>query len=327
MADHMNITLDGIPVNVDGLALPYGDSEAGEYLWWNAQLFVIQNVTLEAGVHTFKCDAKAAGGLNVSSMTIKSSGAFVERSVEFTGADIDSEDGKVYYLLSFVNKGYSMDEIKLFNEVDGVNYYYDLTCEVVDGITTIKADISDIATSGVTFYPHMTLGIANVPNGKNFNGDVYCSTFTPEAHKCGDYYLELYLAYSMPAIRRVTNAMSIVGADLIEEDGKIYYTLTYKMIGYDPANVEFFDNGTIYEVVAVEQNGLNYTFKIDPTKYGSIWPHLRVNGQMWDGANNTSSGNGDVKISVTEKSITYGGKVYTIKNQYSMPTIVVSAAS
>ena len=128
----------------------------------------------------------------------------------------------------------------------------------------------------------------------------------------------------MPALKVVTNDLKIQGADLYEENGKAYYTLTYILVGYDPAAFEFFDGSTIYAVESYERNGLKVTFKMDVTNCSAVWPHLRVNGQTWDGASNKADSKGDVKITVTTKSITVNGKTYTLKGQYSMPTVVVS---
>jgi hypothetical protein len=320
MADHMTITLDGLPVDISGLALPNGNGTDSP-VWWNEQIFVIKNVRLSAGVHTFKCDAKAAGGLNVSSMNINSTGKIVEKPIEITGADLVSEGGRAYYLLSFINNGYAMDQIKFWNEIDKKIIYYNYTYEIANGITTIKADITDIGDS--IFYPHMTCGIAPYGNGSNLNGDVLFSGYTSKAVEVNGYWYELFDRYGMPTVTRVKNDCAIIGADLYEEGGKLYYTLTYRIAGYDPASFEFFDGGTIYEVVDIEQNGIFYTFKIDASKYDAIWPHLRVNGNNWDGAANASSSNGDVKVAVTTKSVSFGGKTYTLKNQWSMPTIVV----
>ncbi len=69
MANHMIVTIDGITVDVSGIALPAGETD--ETVWWNLQQVVIKNVELKAGTHTFTCTITTKGsGLNIGSMDI-----------------------------------------------------------------------------------------------------------------------------------------------------------------------------------------------------------------------------------------------------------------
>lgn len=135
--------------------------------------------------------------------------------------------------------------------------------------------------------------------------------------------LEVYFAEgdeptTDPTPTPVEKKAEIQSADLFVEGEKVYYTLTYTVSGYDPATFEFFDKVTIYDCT-YEADGTTVTFKFDVTNYTeALWPHLRIDGANWDGSK------GDVKVPVTEKSVELGGKTYTLKNQYEMPTVVVS---
>ena len=176
----------------------------------------------------------------------------------------------------------------------------------------------------------MSVGGVNFINNCNTKGDV----LNPSNNKInyketllqanGKSYL-LYTYYQMPALLVVAqNYIRISSVDLYVENNKVYYTLTYRVIGYDPASVQFFDGNTIYAAEIVKSAGCFVTYKIDATNLTAVWPHLKVNGKMWDGKGNQASGNGDVKFTeFKEKSVTLNGRTYTLKAQHDMPSMVV----
>ena len=323
MAQHMTVTIDGKPVNVSGIALPIDDIHP----WWNLQNVVIKDVVLDAGVHTFKCDITAAGGLNVGSMTVKSTKEVNARSANVTSAKVSVEGDKVYYVLTADIYGYNAEDIKFWHNS---TTSYDITSyETTGNVATIKFDVTDLAV-GVRVDPHMSFDGRKYVNGANLNGDVRGLDFIYDEMVLvanGKSYV-IHEYYSMPSLYvKAENYVNIRNADIYEEDGKAYYVLTYLISGYDPASFEFFDKTTVYEVESIvnNNNGL-VTFKFNLTDKNvgyELWPHLRVNGEMWDGASNTTSSNGDVKISVTTKLVTIGEKTYIIRNQYDIPTITV----
>ena len=324
MAAHMTVTIDGKPVDVSGIAL----TAEGDYPWWNLQNVVVKNVALEAGVHTFRCNITAAGGLNVGSMTVVSSESTSVRSADITNAKVSVEGDKVYYVFTLTHSGYTKDELKFWH--DSSTSYEIASFETVDGVTTLKIDVTDLAV-GTQINPHLSFADINYANGSNKNGDV-CGgnlVYNQESINVGDKCYLIFTNYSMPSLSVCENFMKIQGADIYEEDGKVYYTLTYLVANYDPSTFEFFDGNTIYEVESYSADGALVTFKFNITDKDAgftLWPHLRVNGNKWDGANNTSSSNGDVKVSATTETITLNGKTYTLKVQYSMPTVVVATA-
>ncbi len=69
-AKNVKVLIDGVAVDMEGIALPAGDGSSTS-LWWNLQRVVIKNVALKAGTHTFTCIILTEGsGLNVGSMEI-----------------------------------------------------------------------------------------------------------------------------------------------------------------------------------------------------------------------------------------------------------------
>ena len=324
MAAHMTITIDGKPVDVSGIALTVD----GEYPWWNLQNLIIENVVLDAGVHTFKCDITAAGGLNVGSMTVKSTATISERYADITSASVSVEGEKVYYVITMNQKGYTAEDVTFWHNAD--TSYAIASFETVDGVTTVKVDVTDLAL-GTQIDPHMSFAGKKYVNGANANGDIRGGNLVYKQGSVqanGKTYI-IMTNWSMPSLLVCENYLKIQGADLYEEGGNVYYTLTYHVAGYDPFTFVFFDGDTVYGVESIENDGFVVTFKINVTDMGAgaaLWPHLKVNGNKWDGANNTSSNNGDVKVSAATKTITLDGKTYTLKVQYSMPTVVVAAA-
>ncbi len=320
MAAHMTVTIDGIPVDISGIALSY----EGQYQWWNLQNLIIDNVSLDAGVHTFKCDVTAAGGLNVASMTINATSDVYVRSADVTNASISLEGDKVYYVLTFVNNGFEKEEIKFWHNS---STSYDIAYfETVNGVTTVKIDVTDLGLA-TQINPHLSFAGKNYVNGANANGDVRDGSLDYDLQAVtanGKSYV-IFAHYSMPALLVCENYMKLQSVDIIEEDGTVYYAITCHMAGYDTDAIQIFDGDTVYDIAKIDNKSGVYTFKIDATKYSSIWPHLKVNGAKWDGANNKSSTDGNVILTVDAKSIKHGDINYVLRTQYSMPALGTSA--
>jgi hypothetical protein len=121
----------------------------------------------------------------------------------------------------------------------------------------------------------------------------------------------------MPSLIVVEAVSKVTKADLFVENDRVYYTLTYEVIGYDPATFEFFDGSTIYAYESFSVNGNTVVFKFDITDYTvEVWPHLRIDGTPWNGTN------GDVKVDTATKSVVLNGRTYTLKEQWDMPSVV-----
>ena len=324
MGAHMSVTIDGKAVDVAGIALPAGE---GDYLWWNLQKVVVKDVILEAGVHTLECQVTTAGGLNVGDLTIKSTKAVNAREAVATGADIVLEGDKVYYVFTFRNVGYTVEDYKFFNG----DATYEIAASTFEGNTAIiKIDVTALEV-GTTIDPHLKLAGKNYVNDANVNGDLRGDSIVYQNGKVvglNDKYYQLYTNWSMPSLKVITKACQAVAADIVVEGDKVYYTFTFENIGYNPAEYEFFDGQTIYAVSSYKENGTKVTFKLDVTEVAAgtqIYPHVRINGEM------PTHKSGDLLVDASgyenNKSVTLGDKTYTLVKSYGMPTLKVAVVT
>lgn len=172
MSAHVSITLDGKTVDVNGIALPAGDGETAD-IWWNLKKIVLKDVQLSAGEHTFSVEIIAAGGLNVGPMEL-----YAEKDVLYgaksvpTGADVVLENEHVYYVFTFTNAIYTVDDYTFF---DGDTTYAIASSSTEGDQLTIKIDVTDVA-AGTQIYPHLKLKGVNYANGENNNGDLLIGT-------------------------------------------------------------------------------------------------------------------------------------------------------
>lgn len=197
IANNMVITVDGIPVDISGLALPAGDGVSTS-LWYNYQHIVIKDVELKAGVHHFTCQVVATGGVNVEKLTVNSDSEAIVRDATVTGADIYADGDKLYYTLTFENNGFAAEDYVFFND-GGIVVDY-ASAEEKDGHITFTFDFTDRAAG--CFNPHALVGGRVYLNGSNDNGDVRGSklVFTAETIELGGKSYKLFSNYSMPAV-------------------------------------------------------------------------------------------------------------------------------
>jgi len=318
MAAHMTITIDGKPVDIKGLQLPDGGQ------WWNLMNFVVDGVALEAGVHTFECKVNVHGGLNVGYMTIKSNRDVNARSVNVLTADIVEENGRVYYDLKAQLFGYTVDQLQL---LDGALEYKLHSYSVNDGITTLRYDV----TQEYKLYPHLKADGKWYVNGFNNVGDMGGVTIEEgkTIDKNGRTYT-LATIYSMPVLKVALNegteaSATPVSADLIEENGQIYWTFTYKLVGYYPEYLRVIDGSAIYTHESYTENADGtVTLKINVTDANIKvhYPHLQVMEVLYTGAGHTDAGD-ILAPTFPTKSILIGTKEYKIYNKYSMPVLEV----
>lgn len=313
MANHMTITIDGKPVDIGGLALPAGD---GSLTWWNLQNLVIKDVALDAGLHTIRCNVNAAGGINAGPMTIRSDKKAEAKGAEVTKIDLVAREDKIYYALYAKLNGYTADDIRIWSEKDD---YYSFTAETGEnGETLLLIDVTNFAVNQ-KINPHMSLAGKKYVNGENENGDVlgYNISYEEKTVNHGSKYYQIITEWNMPSLMVVQAVVKATKADIFVDNNKVYYTLTFTVIGYDPAAFEFFDNSTIYKYENITAEGNTVVFIFNITGYtGEIWPHLRIDSNPWDGVN------GDVKVDTPTKTIEHNGITYILKEQYDMPTMV-----
>ena len=319
MGNHMTVTIDDEVVNIGGIELLPGE---GDLHWWNLQQVVVKDVYLEAGVHTFYCDIAADGyGLNAGAMNIYSTSAVALKNAVVSSVDIIEKDGKIYYAFTMNIVGYTVDDLRIWN--GDVDYEISVVEEGENGETIVMVDVSELPI-GTKIYPHMSFAGKKYVNNANASGDVRDMGLVVEEQyvQFGDKYFGIISEWSMPTLVVIQAVSAITSADIVEENGSVYYVLTYNVVGYDPATFEFFDGNTVFPVESYSVDGNNVTFKMNITNVsaGTIWPHLRVNGVNWDGDK------GDVKVACETETIELNGKTYTLMVQYEMPTVVVATA-
>ena len=245
-----------------------------------------------------------------------------------TAADIEVDGDKVWYTFTFNNVGYTPEQYELFsdNEVLLKPAKYDLTTFTVK----FYIDATKIG-SGANIYPKLRLTVDGTTtkyvNGANSNGDLRGDSLVFEDGKVVELNGSTYTLsnkYEMPSLNVVHTGRSvtITGADLQEKEGRVYYIIACENVGYDPETFQIFDGKTNLVLSDVVTDGTSVELWVDITDQAAgltFYPHLRVYGANFDG-----SKNGDVKVSITEETITLGEKTYTLKSQYSMPTFVVA---
>ena len=307
MSSRLVITIDGIPVNVSGMAL------STDY-----QLLVIEDIKLSAGAHHFTCNVIAAGGVKVEKLAIKSSSVAILRSSFVTGADIYLENDRLYYTLAFENNGFSADEYVFFND-GGIVVEY-MKAEENNGTITFTFDFTD-REMGSRFNPHALVGGKVYINGANSAGDVRGSklVFTAEEIAMEGKIFKLFNNYSMPTVDVTDKKYATVkSADMYLEGDRVYYKLVYESL-YAPEAFDFFYKETDYVHTSCIVDGLMLTFIFDITDTAHLVPHLRINGS------NYGHKNGDVLLTVAKKTIEFNGKNYVFSTWYNMPSVWISS--
>lgn len=124
---------------------------------------------------------------------------------------------------------------------------------------------------------------------------------------------------------------TILNADIVLENGRVYYVFSGKSIGYTADQLKFFDGATNYDFT-VEFTDDEFVLKIDVTDIdsttlndgGYIYPHMKVDGSNYEnGANNAGDVCGNGLTFTDGKSIAFGERKYTLVTKYSMPALFV----
>ncbi len=195
--------------------------------------------------------------------------------------------------------------------------------EYDNGTYVLDPSAYDVAVSGRL--------VSGEEIGETFDYGVYTLTFTLKADDTKTAGYTAYIEYCR-----------VRSADVIVENGRAYYVFGFDSVGYTEEDYEFFgDESVVYPVESSEFDDMTATFRIDVTDVavGMIYPHLRIEGENYV---NGVNGNGDLVygevdennnivnnyIEFTEgKSVTLGGKTYTLTEQYGMPALSVTAAA
>jgi hypothetical protein len=256
----------------------------------------------------------------------------VEASATPVSADVVVENNRAYWLFTYKLVGYYPEYLRV---VDGSTVFaWESYTENADGTVTYKIDITDYS-AGLK-YPHLqVMEVLYTGAGHTDAGDIHAPSFPDgKSVSVGKKEYKMVNKWSMPAIEVVDLSDGFVNTayDLVEYNGKACLKLTYRCIGYDYTTAEFFDGSKVLPYTAVV-DGAYVTYYIDLTNtVGSdFWCHLRVNGQLWNGKENTTSGDGNIfcpdwtgshsKNWVTKKELTVNGQKYVLGVMWSMLVI------
>ena len=299
MAEALNVRLDGKYVNVYGIKLPAGTD--GAPIWWNLYDVVIESVPLGAGKHTFSCEVKDGvnAGVNVDSLTINSTSPVGVKGVAYhdNSDNIVTDGDKTYYEIKVTTTKFLEKSDIVFKDastdtiysVDSINTQHDYNNGIIDAI--IRIDITEAAKATNNF-----------------------ATFDPEISFLGGDPIVL-----------VPNYLKLEATDIYEREGKVYYGLTYRLFGYNPESLVFFDK-VDFETNKIQKDGFLVTYEIDLTEQHELefWPHLKVNGANWNSATNAPSDNGDVNIPgiFEADEFAFNGYSYCIYEWYNMPVVL-----
>jgi hypothetical protein len=127
------------------------------------------------------------------------------------------------------------------------------------------------------------------------------------------------------------NQFTVLTADIVTENGRVYYVFTGTSIGYTADDLLFFDTATSLsytgDALDITFGLKTFTLKIDCTDFaaGQYNPHMKIDGTNYA---NGANANGDLRgngLTWTEgKSVTLNGKTYKLVTNWSMPSLVVS---
>jgi hypothetical protein len=336
MANYMAITIDGKPVDISKLKLPKGDGTT-THEYWNIQKFVLEGIVLDAGVHTFYCnidpdddtnDSTTSGGLNVGTMTIKSTKPVTNTPTpKVTSARVELDGDNVYYVLTLEDCVYNKDEITFFNDGNNIINIASLV-KNDDGTVDIKMNITKFGVN-TTIYPHLMFGKFGIKyvNGINTAGDVRGTSIdysVGQNETVSNKHFVLYNYYDMPTVKVCSSKQTMlnIAYDLLKVDGKPILRLTYLCVGFDANTVKFFDNAHDAKELTwtVVTDGALAIYDIDLTKtVGKNFDmHMSINGSKWDGKNNKSSTDGkvlDFKYTGTNNNTWYTIEEINVGNQ------------
>ena len=264
--------------------------------------FTFEDIALEPGANTIKVRFKpsTAGAINCWGESPST------MNIDYVNFDAKGND---------IPDNYTIDQIEL-----SPNY----TVAVGGKISDIKPPVIATLANGTKILVPSELFDFSVSGGEAG------ATYT----KYGKYTVTATLK-SNPAVK-ATRDVEFEGIKVlkagVELDGdKVYYVFSGEAYGYVAEDLVFFDNATMYDIDA-EFTENAFTFKIDVTLLTPgviIYPHLRVKGNVYynGGANN----NGDIRgmglTFTNNQSVTYNGQIYKIVEDYSMPTLRVTAAN
>lgn len=118
----------------------------------------------------------------------------------------------------------------------------------------------------------------------------------------------------------------VLNAGVQVEGDKVYYVFSGDCTVYTAEDIVFFDGVKEFKYTTEVADG-KFVLKVDVTdmELGTIYPHIRIGGTNYE---NGANANGDVRDNgltfIEGQCVSLNGKIYTIKTQYSMPTLVIT---
>jgi len=264
LGKHLQVTIDGELVSVDGLALPAGTGNAS--VWWNMFNIVIKNVSLKAGEHTFKAEVIEKGGLNVAHMTVYSSAEIkmpVIDKTELTGNKLQYNPMDVASWYKFGTNGNNKDGTYTDEQLK-VNGALTFTSENTARMDLFKIDAMTAADKAT--WVNISDKTDNLKAaGKAFYGYEYTYDFALSA--TGNFSLILFGTAKLPA---TFNGTENRGLYLFFTDGLI--TVKQSGAGKDAVQATAQYTGAITDITSL-------TIAVTRLNDNNILIKISVNGQ------------------------------------------------
>lgn len=314
----MDMTVNGesVPIGNDVVLKGCGPSEqtggsASVYapLYGVYYTFTFGDVALECGINTVKLSFKNS---TENAMTCWSESPST-MNVDWINIDVEG---------SKVSETAEIEDIEI-SENFSVGYGDD-----------INETLGKIAVVGITSDGNRILLGADL-----YNLEVAEGTVSEGYFELGDYVLKATLkadeTVSADLTFNIDYKMCLVKEAYVEISGeRVYWVFVFDNVGYAAEDYEFFEGTTVLEATS-EIVGKRAVFKIDVTEIdetkfngGMINPHLRLcESNYSNGANSNGDLRGDQLVYTDGQSVTLGDRVYTIKTNYSMPSLVITRAA
>lgn len=193
---------------------------------------------ITSNTHTNSNWAEGLVGLRIESVEDPDTPIVPEKSYDTAAiTGIESEDGKVYIVVTGDCTGYTESELKdliiliNFENSNDSNHKVEINAvdaivTVADGKYTVKCEISSLPIIGGGYFVHMK------PFGNGENGDIYRSgNIEPLIYNGNSYFCEDKTVYGWTGnVIKIVDVKRFNGpekAEFVTEDNKIYYAVTF----------------------------------------------------------------------------------------------------
>lgn len=301
----LDLTINGREVQVPATVVLKGCGPDPEYapLFGIYYEFTFEDVQLDPGVNVIK--------FNFKKSTVGASNCWGESPSTLN--------------IDYVHFDSLGSEIPDNYEIEGLEIGEGFKPEFKQNIDSVVLPVTAVITGGTKIGIESDLYEVKIVSGNTEGGYFHFGTYTIEVSLKSNPSVKVTKEYTVEVFESF--AVLTAGVELV--DGKVYYVFTGTSTGYTADDFVFFDGSTKYKLLTSFGED-TFTFKIDVTELavGTIYPHLEVGGVYYVNGKNS---NGDIRdngLTFTNgQSVRLGNKIYTIKTEYSMPTLVISEAS